>query len=438
MTIDETQRWLKDGITAAKAGNPAEARELLLRVVNVDENNLQAWLWLSSVVPTLEDREVCLENVLALDPVNEAAQRGLARVRADMQAMPAIEPDSVLPHLEAEPKPETKVAFDFSDAELDDPLLCVYCAQRTTEDDTRCPRCKRTLYHRFYERDQPRWIWVAWTVSIAEAIFMVGVLLVLMTILSGALSVAQANGQGVDVVQVLSLYAGQKTGWPSQTQAAVLSVLPREHFYLRLGFVIFNLIVACGLLTRKRIFHVLYVVTLVLAALLLYFNTTINRGFVSGGAAVTPLEGILQTTLNEALGMLIMISGGIFGLLLLLKIVLAFAMNDDFETRTERLWCVIDRTVRDSNGAFIRAKTYMQREMWTLAALYLQRAVSMQPSIVDYYLALAESYAHLERYPQSLALLDDAGQLQPDSPIIPNLRSVIAEMQQRAQSAGGI
>jgi hypothetical protein len=59
---------------------------------------------------------------------------------------------------------------------------------------------------------------------------------------------------------------------------------------------------------------------------------------------------------------------------------------------------------------------------------------------VDYYVALAESYAQLGRYPQSLALLDDAGQLQPDSLIIPNLRSVILEMQKRAvtQPAGGV
>jgi cytochrome c-type biogenesis protein CcmH/NrfG len=70
----------------------------------------------------------------------------------------------------------------------------------------------------------------------------------------------------------------------------------------------------------------------------------------------------------------------------------------------------------------------------------LQRAVSVQPSTVEYYLALAESYAQLGRYQQSLALLDDAGQLQPDSPIIPNLRGVILEMQNHAlaQPAGGV
>jgi tetratricopeptide (TPR) repeat protein len=316
----------------------------------------------------------------------------------------------------------------------------VYCGHRTREEDTRCPHCKQTLYHRYYEHEQPRWIWVAWSVSIAEAIFMVGALLVLMTILSSALSVAQDDGQAVDVGRVLSLYLGPQSALPPQTQAAIFKMLPREQFYLRLGFVIFDLIVAFGLLTRQRIFHILYIVTLVIAALLLYFGATINRTFIAGGAATSPLEGILQVALNEALGVFALLSGGLFGLFLVIKIVLAFALNDDFETRTERLWCAIDRTVRDPNGAFIRARTYMKREMWTLAALYLQRAVSIQPSTVEYYLALAESYAHLGRYSQSLALLDDAGQLQPDSPVIPSLRGVIREMQQRApaQPAGGV
>jgi tetratricopeptide (TPR) repeat protein len=439
MSTDEINLWLNDGIAAVMDGKHAEARELLLRVVNADENNVQAWLWLSSVVTTLEDREVCLENVLALDPVNEAAQRGLAKVRAEMAATPEIEPESPLPHVEMESAPETKVAFDFSDAEWDDPLSCVYCAHRTREEDRQCPHCRRPLYATFYEREKPRWIWPGWTVSMAEAIFSVGGLLVLIGILASALSVAKYSGQGVDVSQLLLMYLGRSHTVPPQAQTAALLILPREQFYLRLAYVLLTVIVAFGLLTRKRLFYILYLATLAIEAVLLYLSASINRVFVAGGAATTPLEGILQVALNEALGTFVLLAGGLAGLFLLIKIVLAFALNDDFDTRTERLWCVIDKTVRDPKGAFIRARTYMQREMWTLAALYLQRAVSIQPTTLDYYLALAECYAHLGRYQQSLDLLDDAGQLQPDSPIIPNLRGVILEMQNRelAQPAGG-
>jgi len=440
MTTGEIDLWLTDGIAAAKAGKRAEARELLLRVVDADENSVRAWLWLSGVVTTLEDREVCLQNVLALDPVNEAAQRGLAKVRAEIEATPEIEPESALPHVDVEIAPETKVAFDFSDTELDDPLLCVYCAHRTREEDRQCPHCKRDLYATFYEREQPRWIWTAWMVSMAEAIFSIGGLLVLIGILGSALSVVRYSGQGGDISQLLLMYLGQSHSVPAQAQTSVLTILPREQFFLRLGYILLVVMVAFGLLTRKRLFYILYIGTLAIEAALLYLSTTINRVFVAGGAASTPLEGILQVALNEALGVFVLLSGGLFALFLLIKIALALAMNDDFNTRTERLWCAIDRTVRDPTGAFIRGKTYMKREMWTLAALYLQRAVSIQPSTVDYYLALAESYAQLGRYQQSLALLDDAGQLQPDSPIIPNLRGVILEMQNRAlaQPAGGV
>src|SRR5512139_4243660 len=108
MSTDEINLWFADGIAAARAGERAEAHELLLRVVNADENNVRAWLWLSSVVTTLEDREVCLENVLTLDPANEAARRGLEEVRAQIEATPEIEPESELIHLEVERLIETK------------------------------------------------------------------------------------------------------------------------------------------------------------------------------------------------------------------------------------------------------------------------------------------------------------------------------------------
>ena len=72
---------LREGIAAAKAGQRERARDLLMRVVEQDEENALAWLWLSGVVDSLNDREICLENVLALDPDHDAARQGLAWVR---------------------------------------------------------------------------------------------------------------------------------------------------------------------------------------------------------------------------------------------------------------------------------------------------------------------------------------------------------------------
>jgi hypothetical protein len=71
---------LKQGIAACKAGRKAEARALLERVIEQDEHNEAAWLWLSGAVETDEDRQICLENVLTINPDNEVARRGLAHL----------------------------------------------------------------------------------------------------------------------------------------------------------------------------------------------------------------------------------------------------------------------------------------------------------------------------------------------------------------------
>lgn len=68
---------LRAGIAAAKAGRTQEARQALLQVTELDERNELAWLWLSGVVESLDDRRVCLESVLAINPGNAFAQAGL-------------------------------------------------------------------------------------------------------------------------------------------------------------------------------------------------------------------------------------------------------------------------------------------------------------------------------------------------------------------------
>jgi hypothetical protein len=69
-TVDEA-------IEQIRAGNREEGRHMLEEILEQDETNEDVWLWLSSVVDTDEDREICLENVLALNPDNEVAQKGL-------------------------------------------------------------------------------------------------------------------------------------------------------------------------------------------------------------------------------------------------------------------------------------------------------------------------------------------------------------------------
>ena len=98
MTSYQVAEWLRQGIAAAQAGDAERASELLVKVVDVDEYNEQAWLWLSSVVESDTDREVCLENVLAINPDNKLAKSGLVHIRTKKAQPPApTEPEPAPP-----------------------------------------------------------------------------------------------------------------------------------------------------------------------------------------------------------------------------------------------------------------------------------------------------------------------------------------------------
>ena len=70
-------RLLKAGVKAVHEGRLDEARELLYQVIDLDERNEKAWLWLSGVVTGIDERMVCLESVLAINPHHELAREGL-------------------------------------------------------------------------------------------------------------------------------------------------------------------------------------------------------------------------------------------------------------------------------------------------------------------------------------------------------------------------
>jgi hypothetical protein len=80
MADDLLNDLLERGITALKEERKAEARRLLEQVLAQDERNETAWLWMSGVVDTDTERRICLENVLAINPNNGIAKRGLERL----------------------------------------------------------------------------------------------------------------------------------------------------------------------------------------------------------------------------------------------------------------------------------------------------------------------------------------------------------------------
>ncbi len=73
---------LEQAIASLKVGRRAEARRLLESVLFSDPQNEQAWLWMSGAVDNDEERIICLENVLAINPYNQRARQGVASLRA--------------------------------------------------------------------------------------------------------------------------------------------------------------------------------------------------------------------------------------------------------------------------------------------------------------------------------------------------------------------
>lgn len=80
MATDDFDTLLKAGIQAARSGNRTEARRLLEKALEKNENSEQAWMALASVVETPRERRICLEQVLEINPNNERAKSALEKL----------------------------------------------------------------------------------------------------------------------------------------------------------------------------------------------------------------------------------------------------------------------------------------------------------------------------------------------------------------------
>ncbi len=90
--------FLAQGIAAAKAGDKSTARQLLTQAVRRNPDSEAAWFWFSSVLDTAQGRAFCLQRVLALNPDNQVARKGLAALEAASAApAPVAQPPPVAP-----------------------------------------------------------------------------------------------------------------------------------------------------------------------------------------------------------------------------------------------------------------------------------------------------------------------------------------------------
>jgi ferric-dicitrate binding protein FerR (iron transport regulator) len=83
----EFLNFFRAGKEAARRGDNTQAHILFRQAIEVDPYHEQVWMWLATVVETDEDRRVCFENVLQLNPTNLAARRQL-QLMNDNKALP--------------------------------------------------------------------------------------------------------------------------------------------------------------------------------------------------------------------------------------------------------------------------------------------------------------------------------------------------------------
>lgn len=80
---------LQEAITLAQAGQRAEARAMLLAIVQADPDQALAWLWLATVSTARAERIEYLERALALNPGSATAQQAYRQLTGQEYVPPA-------------------------------------------------------------------------------------------------------------------------------------------------------------------------------------------------------------------------------------------------------------------------------------------------------------------------------------------------------------
>lgn len=83
MTEGNPNELVQRGQAAARVGRRDEARDYLRRAVQLDPENVEAWLGLAGVEDDAAIKIACFQKVLALDPANVEARLGLEMLHED-------------------------------------------------------------------------------------------------------------------------------------------------------------------------------------------------------------------------------------------------------------------------------------------------------------------------------------------------------------------
>jgi len=406
MEESDLKQLLRDGITAARAGQKEQARELLLRVIEQDERNEPAWLWLSGIVDDPEERRICLENVLAINPNSAAAQAGLRFLTSGDQ--PTSPPRSYAPQpsiqapaptaqsdLPAAPSPAPPAPPRSAPATLEfDPYGCPYCGGSVSSDEPRCDNCGRLVELRYRKRSDGQWLgWLG-----------------LFVVMQGIVGV----GEAYFASRVAEI--GELPAWLSESPIKLLigpafKLASLESNLDRLGqtLVVMNAVLA--------VLCVALAVGLVLRSRSAYFIAL----FAVGLLAVTAVVGLV-----------VGFSGLLPGLIRLALVAFCFKWLMDtapaFEWMTRRYNPDIDPDLQTDLDYYDQGSHYWDMGMWAKAAAHWQVAARLAPTKADYHTALAKAYVKLDYMAAALAEADKALAQAPDDEQLRTFRDSLAKL----------
>ncbi|MEJ2746729.1 MAG: hypothetical protein P8183_02250 [Anaerolineae bacterium] len=433
MTAADTNQQLKEAIAAAKAGRRQEAHQLLMAVLQADEENELAWLWLSGVVSSVEERRICLENVLTLNPDNKIAQRGLAKLGPpphEDKTAPASDneteekvmrreyvpfsPASAILYPERhvqevrwhEPKvPQRAARAEFQPASSYDDVwsrnveMCAYCAHELTADDSKCPQCNRSLDgKRFKYEKASSQLHVYW-------VLLVGL------------------GQLFLIEAIINVVVGHN--------------YPVAIGYLSLLVVLWGL--AAGVYMRQAwaFYSSLIVLLLVLTGFLV--NSVVDIDFSALGLAAFD-SSIRQFVSSFFRGLLGFLSSFEIATAVLALFYGFFKAAPEFERKETRLVASVTQGRHTAPDYHNIARRLAEKGLWASAILHWQRAAAQEPGQVTYQKQLGLAYARLGFYQRSADVLQSAYEMSTHPPIKAelekNLRLVRAKLaEQQGETA---
>lgn len=419
-----TDNLLEQAISAILTGRRDEARVLLAQVVEADDRNEQAWLWLSGVVEEPEEVRTCLENVLHLNPANVKAQQGLAwleqrhgaRPVADVAVIdappeqpPQTEADTILPAEPAPPeKPDPAAVLVVAElAPIDD--QCPYCGAAVLLEAKRCPSCGKQLMIRA-EGTEKR----------SKALTSLGVL----WSVGGLFSLL---GAALVVVVLVMLQRNSRFYGMTIADLTKAGVTTASLYGRLLGGVLyglFQLLIARGLLQRK---HWAWIVTAILQGLQLLAVLIIALSFSVLSRMVLAGQPGAASRTGAPLG------SAFFTLILLLlfvpqviSILLLFLSYGDVFAPMQRQ--VLRMDVVSPAKHYNNGLDYKNRGMWYMAAQEWATAVKQAPLEPNFLHALGLAFVQLGQFDRARITLDFACQVAPADVGIVDSRALVDRM----------